>query len=410
MPSPKWTFKSRFRANAYGWRGTALANKRLKEAVSEIKKVSKTDPVAAAEGAVSLMERIWPALQSVDGSSGALGSGVNRSLEALIPLVVESAADRKTRRKWLDRLFVAVQEDGVDYLAPVEDHWGALCGDEKLANEWADRLLPLVNETWSQEERGGWVTGASLCMSCLVATGRYEELDHLLSLRSFRFWPLDKFWARSLVKQGRIEAAIEYAESCRKDPTSYDDLAIVAFCEETLLNANRAGEAYHRYAMHSGRATTNLATFRRIAKRYPNVAPLEILRNLIETYPPKGKWFAAAKEAGCLDVAAECAADASSEPATLIRAARDFALKDSNFAAMTALYAIRNLLAGGGYEPAALDVIRAYQHLVKAATALGNLQWAENEVSRLIDHGTTSGRQDLLRALVEEHRRRSTSA
>jgi len=34
----KWTFKSRFRTNAYGWKGTTLASKRLKEAVSEIKK------------------------------------------------------------------------------------------------------------------------------------------------------------------------------------------------------------------------------------------------------------------------------------------------------------------------------------------------------------------------------------
>ena len=31
MPAHKWTFKSRFRANAYGWKGTALASKRLKE-------------------------------------------------------------------------------------------------------------------------------------------------------------------------------------------------------------------------------------------------------------------------------------------------------------------------------------------------------------------------------------------
>ena len=76
MPAHKWTFKARFRANAYGWKGTALATKRLKEAVSEIKKVAKSDPIAAADGAVSLMERICPALQGIDGSSGALGNAV----------------------------------------------------------------------------------------------------------------------------------------------------------------------------------------------------------------------------------------------------------------------------------------------------------------------------------------------
>ena len=121
MPAHKWTFKSRFRANAYGWKGTALASKRLKEAVSEIKKVAKSDPVTAADGAVGLMERIWPALQGIDGSSGALGSAVNRTLDGLIPFVIDAPADAKIRSKWLERLYEAVQEDGVDYLSPVED-------------------------------------------------------------------------------------------------------------------------------------------------------------------------------------------------------------------------------------------------------------------------------------------------
>ena len=53
MPAHKWTFKSQFRANAYGWKGTALASKRLKEAVSEIKKVAKANPALAADGAAS---------------------------------------------------------------------------------------------------------------------------------------------------------------------------------------------------------------------------------------------------------------------------------------------------------------------------------------------------------------------
>ncbi len=48
----RWTFKQRFRAGAYGWRASRLACKRLKQAVREIKKAAKTDPVLAAEGAV----------------------------------------------------------------------------------------------------------------------------------------------------------------------------------------------------------------------------------------------------------------------------------------------------------------------------------------------------------------------
>jgi hypothetical protein len=69
----KWQFKTKFRAGAYSWCGSRLAISRLKEAFSEIKAAAKSDPVAAGDGAVSLMERIWPAFQGIDTSSGALG-------------------------------------------------------------------------------------------------------------------------------------------------------------------------------------------------------------------------------------------------------------------------------------------------------------------------------------------------
>ena len=405
MPAHKWTFKSRFRANAYGWNGTALATKRLKEAVSEIKKVAKSDSVTAADGAVGLIERIWPSLQGIDGSSGSLGSAVYRTLETVIPFVIEAPADTKIRRKWTERLYEAVQEDGVEYLSPVEDQWGAICGDSELANEWSDQLLPLVRESWSSDDLGGWVKGASLCLSCLVTAERYDELQQLLSQRSFRFWAFDKFWARALVQQGQINAAIEFGESCRDDRTSYDDGSIVAFCEQTLLDEGRANDAYQRYALHSTRATTNLATFRQIAKKYPEHDPREILLDLIETHGPKGGWFAAAKTAGCLDVALECAADSFADPATLLRAARDFVDQDAAFAAHIALCAISNLLSGGRYEPTTMDIIRAYQYLTNAAAKCGGLDWAHEEVDRLIGRGTSSDRQELVKALVAERAR-----
>jgi hypothetical protein len=405
MPAHKWTFKSRFRANAYGWKGTALATKRLKEAVSEIRKVAKSDPVTAADGAVSLMERIWPALQGIDGSSGALGSAVNRTLEILIPLLIEAPADKKARSKWLDRLYEAVQDDGVDYLSPVQAQWGAICGIDNLANEWADRLLPLVRKAWSSDEKGGWLKGASLCLSCLVATERYEELHQLLSLQSFRFWPFDKFWAQALVQRGKIDEAIEFAESCRKDRPSYDDGSIVEFCEQMLLDVGRVDDAYERYALQAARATTNLATFRQVAKKYPHRDARQILLDLIEACGPKGKWFAAAKTADCLDVALDCAADTRANPATLIRAARDFAEKDANFAAEVTLCAIKNLLAGGGYEPTTLDMMNAYRHLIDAAARCGRSEWVEVELDRLISKGTSSDRQELLRVLISERER-----
>jgi len=139
----KWKFKSRFRRGTFGWRGTILASKRLREAAFEIKKVNKSDPVEAGEGSVALIERIWPALEHIDSSSGALSNAVRRILKELIPILIKAPADKATREKWLERLYDAVLNDGVQYLSPVEERWGEICVFPELTNEWADRILPL---------------------------------------------------------------------------------------------------------------------------------------------------------------------------------------------------------------------------------------------------------------------------
>jgi len=284
----KWTFKQRFRAGAYGWPASRLACKRLKEAVREIKEVAKTDAVVAAEGAVGLMERIWPALEHVDGSSGALGNEVNRTLHALIPLLIDAPADRKTREKWLERLYEAVCADGVDYLAPVQDRWGEICGDAELAGEWADRILPALRRNWAADEPQGWLVGRTLCLSCLLEAGRYEEFREVLSLRSRPFWHDEKFWAEALARQGRTDEAIAHAESMMRDDR-YDRLDILRFCERLLLEAERRDEAYRRYGLRTSWARTYLQVFRETAARYPEPDARQVLLDLIEERGDRGK-------------------------------------------------------------------------------------------------------------------------
>ena len=55
----RWTFPARFRAGAYGWKGSKLACKRVREAVAEIQRVVRRDPVTAGEGTVRLMCMCW---------------------------------------------------------------------------------------------------------------------------------------------------------------------------------------------------------------------------------------------------------------------------------------------------------------------------------------------------------------
>jgi hypothetical protein len=402
--SHKWTFKSRFRANAYSWNGTSLASKRLKEAVSEIKKVAKSDSVLAAEGTVGLMERIWPALEHIDSSSGALGNAVNRTLHTLIPVLIGASADKKTRRKWTDRLYQAVCDDGVEYLAPVEEHWGEICGFPELANEWADRMALLVRDTWTNEQPGSWVVGATLCLSCLLETWRFDELAELLLLRSHRFWHFDKFGAEALARQGKVDEAIEFAEECHDD--RYDDAQVIEYCERALLEADRSDEAYRRYGLDAARVTTNLAVFRKMVQKYPGHDPRQILVDLVERHGPPGKWFAAAKTAGYLDLATEFANDFGAEPATLIRAARDFAEKEPIFSANVALCAIRHLLYGRGYEPTTLDILHAYDHLMTAAASMGQTDQARAAVEMLIARDASPGAEAMLEALSARHHRK----
>jgi hypothetical protein len=57
---------------------------------------------------------------------GSLGGAVHRTLDELIPILVSAPTDVTTRGAWLDRLLQAVMDDGVQYLAPVEDRWGEI--------------------------------------------------------------------------------------------------------------------------------------------------------------------------------------------------------------------------------------------------------------------------------------------
>lgn len=109
----KWTFRARFRRNAFGWRSQP-AIKRIKEAVSEIKKAARKDPVMGTEGAVLLLEKLSPALEHVDSSSGAIGTAVNNAINALVPVIAKAPADDDLRGKWLERLWDAIQKVNYD--------------------------------------------------------------------------------------------------------------------------------------------------------------------------------------------------------------------------------------------------------------------------------------------------------
>jgi hypothetical protein len=370
MPTKhSWTFKPRLRAKAFGWQGSHLACQRLKEAVAEIKKVDRVDPVAAGDGVVALVERIWPAFQDIDTSSGALGGAVYWAQNELLPIAIEAPANRKTRDKWLERLWQAIEDDGVNYLSPVEDRWGELCRSSEVASQWADRLLSLIRTAWSDPRPGNYVRGSTVCLSSLVAASRPRELFEVLTLQLFPLWHDRKFGVQALLLQGRVDEALAYAEASHG--LNQPDPDIDATCERILLDSGREDEAYEKYALTANGSSTGLATFRAIIKKYPGRDPKKVLLNLAASSGEPGRWFAAAKHAGFLDLALEFANIGRTDPRTLSRASHDLLKKDAPFCLEVGRLAIQRIIEGYGYELTGIDVLDAYHHFIAAAQSLG---------------------------------------
>jgi hypothetical protein len=376
-----------------------LAIGRLKEAASEIRSVAKSDPVAAGDGVVSLMERIWPAFQGIDTSSGALGAAVFRTITELIPILTAARADHATTSKWLERLFEAVQNDGVEYLAPLEDRWGEIAQYPGLIGGYADRMIEMVRRAWADHQTFH-VIGTSICLSCLLEGGRYDELQELLATRRMKFWSWHRFGAEALVRQGLWEAAIVYAEAARSVTNpGFSETSIDRFCEKLMIDHGRSDEAYRRYGLRAANGTTNLSVYHSLVRTYPDREHRRMLLDLIETRGDKGKWFAAAKDSGFLDIAVECAGTHGADASTLVRAARDFCGKDPKFAATVALLAISSLLDGGGYDPSVSEVDDAVKHLLVASRQIGSVEWALRELGKLRERRCAPGREPFQHAI-----------
>lgn len=169
---------------------------------------------------------------------------------------------------------------------------------------------------------------------------------------------------------GRRAEAIQYAQDSKG--LNAPLMAIAEFCEGVLLDAGFADEAYGRYAVGATYATTNLATFKAIAKKYPSKLKETILRDLVASQPgQEGRWFAAAKDSGLFELANELANRSPSDPRTLIRAARDFAVERQEFSLAAGMAALRGIANGYGYDITGVDVLDAYAAVMLAAAAAG---------------------------------------
>jgi tetratricopeptide (TPR) repeat protein len=367
-----WAFTKRFRRGAFGWRASRLACERIAEALAEIRAAARHDPLHAAEGAVRFLVKLSPALEHVDSSSGALGSAARAAVDPLVPVIAQAPADGAMRDRWLEQLFEAIQNDDPPYLELLDERWGDLCATPEMASRWADRLIDLVRHVHAERRQGrhAFSRAESACYSALFAAGRHDELIKLIAGDPRPMWH-DLLWiGRIKVAEDQVDEAIAFMANSVNAWTPLAGLA--RFAESVLLEAGRRTEAYEKYALEANRATTYLATYRLVSKKYPEIEPDRLLSDLISTTPgEEGKWFATAKTLKRFDLAMQLAWKSPCDPKTLIRAARDNVGKDPSFASEVALAALHWICQGRGYELTSLDVQMTYRLASEAGNALG---------------------------------------
>jgi hypothetical protein len=344
--------------------------------------------VLAGEGAVLFLERIAPAIESVDSSSGGIGTAVNNAVRDLAAILATAPADLVQRERWLERLFTAFEEDRMPYLKELGDEWGRICASPEVASHWADRQLGATRRFFREERnQRAYMKEAVICLSALHAAGRHDEVVELLE--NERFWPFQRWAVKALASVGRTEEALGVVDEI--DGNGGYDLDAYRLGEEILLAADRAAEAYRRYGLRAVSAGTNLAYFRAVARKYPHKPPAEILADLVARSPgSEGQWFSAAKSLGLYGDAIALVQRSPCDPKTLTRAARDFAEQEPEFALEAGIAALRWIAEGKGYEIDTPVVHQAFEHTMKAAASAGR----EGEPSLQVDSHVRHTREE----------------
>lgn len=338
---------------------------------------------------MALVERLSPALEHVDSSSGAIGTAVNNAIADLVPIIATAPADPAVREAWLQRLWAAHEADEMPYIEQLADHWGELCASKEVASQWADNLVSTTRLALSRDRSTrSHFHGTSACLSALFRAERYEDIVALLETETI--WPYQRWAVMALAAMGRKSEALRYAENCR-GPWTYDG-EVDVLCEEILLSSGLVDEAYERYGIAANRRETYAATFRAVAAKYPHKPIRDVLADLVASTPgAEGKWFAAAKDAGLLDQAIALAESSPTDPRTLTRAARDMSTTAPDFAVRSGLLALRWLDQGYGYEITGADVLAAYAATMTAAEVLSNAGEIRQRVRELMTRDTSDG-------------------
>jgi len=160
-------------------------------------------------------------------------------VEALVPIIAAAPATDKLRDAWLDRLWVAVEQDEMPYIEMLPDYWGELCVTPERASRWASQFIDVVRMMWNPDApQGGYFKGTAACLSGLFAAERHDELLQLVELAPYKSWHHRQWGTKVLLAEGKKAEAIRYAEATRG--LNQNDGEISRACEEILLSSGMA--------------------------------------------------------------------------------------------------------------------------------------------------------------------------
>lgn len=385
-----WEFTRYFRAGVYKWNGSALASKRIKEALSEIGKVAKKDPVLAAEGAVKFIEKCWLALEHIDSSSGAIGNAVNNALYELAEIISQAELPKNERLKLTERIWNSWEDEGYGYYDVLSELWPKLCGEPEIINYWADHFLPVVKQVFRPTASASYFKGSDPCLACLFDAGRYDEIEALLQTSDTLISCYGEYLIKVVAARGDIEKALSMIDQSLINPY-IPRRKTVNLGEGILLKAGRVEEAYKKYGLMLQFESTGLATLSAIRKRYPTISPQRILSDLINADAGnERRYFAAARKIGMIELAIELAEKFDVEPKTLTTACKDYLEKDPDLSLKFGMLALQKYTDGFGYEPEFGDIQKCHDLVCMAAERVGRKDEITKKIEELVRNDKSS--------------------
>lgn len=372
----------RFAPHTFGWKAGKKAAGEVRAEADRIKRLAREDRPQAVEEALALIEHLWPATMQVNRAHGDLDPAVERAVELLVPVLERHFTEApEARAEALARIWHALEADHGGVTDPLAARFGALCGSAAVAGPWADRLLAITRRAYAAHPKRR-CAAALPCASALVMAERPDVLLALLTVGAPATFALRRFALDRLAVRDGLDAALAFADAaeCVSDA---ERQARAAWGEARLRAADRADEAFERYALWAHHGHTIRQWFEGLCVAWPDRAPVDLFEALLAAHPGEGgKFFATARALGDLGRATRLAEENPCDPKVLLHAAADVIGENPALAGRWAVAALGWMADGRVYKVTRELVVEAADLITRAGLAVGDPASARGQLEQ----------------------------